>query len=70
MRELNAEFGASDASAMQKHAPDRVLVGIGVKAVAAMRDAAMPLDMRRLDHDQCRAAIGQHAEMRHVPVGR
>jgi len=31
-------------------------------------DAAVALDVRRLDHDQCSAGIGQHAEMAEVPV--
>ena len=34
-----------------------------------MADAAVALDMGRLDDQERRAGIGQHAEMHHVPVG-
>jgi len=33
-------------------------------------DAAAPLDAGRLDHDQRRPGIGQHAKVVDVPVGR
>ncbi len=68
MRELDAEFRAADALAVEHDAPERILAGIGIDAEAAMGDAAVALDMGRFEHQEARAGIGQHAEMGHVPV--
>ena len=46
----------------------RRFVVVGIQAEAAMRDAAMALDVRRLHDHQRGAGIGQHAEMHEVPV--
>ena len=68
MRQLNAELGAADAPAMGDDARKRILAGVRIKPEAAMGDAAMALDMRRLEDQQAGAGIRQHAEMRHVPI--
>ncbi len=62
-----AELGGAGA-AMRDHARERGLVGIGIKAHAAVGDAAVALHVRGLDHHQRRAGIGQHAEMAEMPV--
>ena len=68
MRDLDAELGGAHAAAMRDHARQRGLVVVGIKPEAAMGDAAMALDMGRLDDHQRRAGIRQHAEMDQVPV--
>src|SRR5580704_4246226 len=52
MRQLNAELGAADAPAMGNDARNRILAGVRIKPEAAMRDAAMALDMRRLEDQE------------------
>jgi hypothetical protein len=47
----------------------RRLAGVGIKAEAAVGDAAAALHMGRLDHQHAGAGIGQHAEMGDVPIG-
>ena len=68
VRKLDAELGGARPPALRDDALKRELVVVGIKPHAAVGDAALPLDMRRLDDDQRGAGIGQHAEMHHVPV--
>ena len=70
VRDLDAELGGAGAAACVDDARQRRLVVVGVEPDAAMGDAAAALDMRRLDDDQARAGIRQHAEMGEMPVGR
>jgi len=68
MRELNPELRRSDAPAVRDNMGERVFASIGIEPEAAMRDAAMAFDMGGFDHEQTGARIGQHAEMRQVPI--
>ena len=52
MRELDAELGGADAPAMGDDARQRRLVVVGIEPEAAMGDAAVALDMGRLDDDR------------------
>jgi hypothetical protein len=49
-------------------ARNHVRLAVG-EAEAAMRDAAAPLDVGRLDHDQIGARVGEHGKMAEVPIG-
>ena len=69
MRDLDAELGGAGPPAVGDDARQRRLVVVGVEPHAAVGDAAAALDMRRLDDDEARAGIGQHAEMGEMPVG-
>jgi hypothetical protein len=68
MRQLNRELGGADPAAIRHDAAERVLAVIRIKPKATMGDAAVTLDMRRFDHQETRAGIRKHSEMRHVPV--
>ena len=68
MRDLDAELGGADAAAVRDHARHRRLVVVGIEPGAAVGDAAVALDVGRLDDHEAGAAIGQHAEMAEVPV--
>ena len=70
VRELDAELGGADPRQCAMTRCIACLVGVGIEPGAAVGDAAVPLDVGRLDHQQAGAGIRQHAEMRHVPVGR
>jgi hypothetical protein len=48
---------------MRDRARHRRLVVVGIEPRAAVGDAAVALDMRRLDDDEAGAAVRQHAEM-------
>ena len=68
MGDLDAELGRADAAAMVDHARERRLAGVGIEAEAAMGDAPVPLHMGGLDDQEAGAAIGEHAQMREMPV--
>ncbi len=68
MGELDGELCRSDVPAMRDDAIERLLAGIGIEPEAAVGDAAVALDMGRLDDQHAGAGIRQHAEMGHVPV--
>jgi hypothetical protein len=69
MGELDAEFcGARDAT-KRDDARERRLALVGIKAHAAMGDAARAFDMGGLDNQEAGARGRQHAEMRQVPIG-
>src|SRR6516164_6294086 len=46
MGELNAELGGAIAPAMRHDVGQRIFAGVGIKAHAAVGDAAVALDMR------------------------
>jgi hypothetical protein len=52
-----------------EHAGERRLVGVGVEAEAAVRDAPVPLHRRRLQHDHAGARDGELHQVLQVPVG-
>ena len=68
MRDLDAELGGAGAARRRDHAGERRFVVVRVEPEAAMGDAAVALDMGRLDDHQRGAGIRQHAEMHQVPV--
>jgi len=68
MRQLNPEFRRSDPPAMRNNMGKRIFAGVGIEPEAAMSDAAVAFDMSGFDHEQSGAGIGQHAEMRQVPI--
>ena len=68
VRQLDAELGRAVTTAMRDHPCERRLAIIGIEAETAVRDAAVALDVRRLDYHQRSAGIGEHAEMTEVPV--
>jgi hypothetical protein len=70
MRKLRAELrtGAGDALGRIQRSPGRGFVVVGIKAEAAMRNAAAPLDIRHLDSDHAGAGHGQVHPVIEVPV--
>jgi hypothetical protein len=68
MRQLDPKLCRSDPPAMRDDVGKRIFAGVRIKPEAAVGDAAVPFDMGGFDHEQAGAGIGQHAEMRQVPV--
>ena len=72
MAELDAEDGrrGREAARRGQRALGRRLVGVGIEAEAAMRDAAAPLDAGRLDRDHAGARDAERGPVVEMPVGR
>jgi hypothetical protein len=68
MSNLDSEFCAAHAPGLRDHARQRGFVVVGIKAEAAVRDAAMPLDMGCLNNHQRGAGMRHHAKMHQVPI--
>src|SRR5215510_6517342 len=69
MGELDAELRRAIAAAVGYDARKRRFAIVRIEPEAAVADAAAALDAGRLDHDQRRPGIGEHAEVVDVPVG-
>ena len=69
MSKLDAELRTPGAATKIDDALERRFRLVGVKPHAAVGDAAVALHMGRLDDDEARARVSQHAEMGNVPVG-
>ena len=68
MRELDADRVPAEAPARRDDASDLGLVVLVIEAGAAVRDAAFARHVRRFDHQQSRAAVGELAEVDQMPV--
>ncbi len=68
MPDLDPELRRAVTPAIGDGAGERRLVVVRIDAETPMGDAAAALHGRRLDDEQGRAGIGQHAEMDEMPV--
>src|SRR5712692_1357484 len=68
MADLDADGEFAHAAAVINYSFYGSLVVLVVEAGATVRDAALAGDVRRLDHQQPRAGVGEMAEMHEVPV--
>src|SRR5262249_15815998 len=68
--QLDAELGGAVATAVGNKTRERRFAIVGIEAETAVTDAATALDAGGLDDDHSGTAIGQHAGMAGVPVGR
>ena len=66
---LQGEFRLPMGAAERHDPPQRRFVRVGVESGATRRDAPDRLDIGHLEAQQRRPGIGQHPQVREVPVG-